>query len=61
MLLDGDRLIVSVIGYMYCLDPLYGAEVWRNPLRGTGTGVACIASMRGAVSGQGSAAAHVSE
>lgn len=58
LLLDGDRLIVSVVGYMYCLDPLYGAEVWKNPLRGTGTGVAAIVSMRGVATSQASAAAH---
>ncbi|MGI9014165.1 MAG: PQQ-binding-like beta-propeller repeat protein [Phycisphaerales bacterium] len=44
MLLDGDRLIVSVSGYTYCLDPIFGQEVWRNPLKGFGTGTPCIAS-----------------
>ena len=47
ILLDGDRLVVMVNGYAYCLDPLFGQEVWRNPLKGLGTGVACIASTRG--------------
>jgi len=47
LLLDGDRLIVSVIGYTYCLDPATGNEVWFNELPGLGTGVASLASIRG--------------
>lgn len=47
ILLDGDRLIVSVMGYMYCLDPETGAERWHNHLEGTGTGAPCLASLRG--------------
>ncbi len=46
--LDGDRLIVSVQGYTYCLDPLFGQEVWSNPLKGFGLGIASLASARGA-------------
>jgi outer membrane protein assembly factor BamB len=47
MLLDGDRLIVSTNGYMYCLDPLTGKILWHNPLTGYGTGVAHLVSVRG--------------
>jgi outer membrane protein assembly factor BamB len=47
ILLDGDRLIVSVQGYMYCLDPVSGAELWQNPLKGLGIGMPCLASARG--------------
>ena len=47
ILLDGDRLIVSAMGYMYCLEPLFGQEVWNNPLEGLGTGVPCLASASG--------------
>ena len=47
MLLDGDRLIVSCSGYMYCLDPLTGTILWHNPLKGYGTGVAHLVSVRG--------------
>jgi outer membrane protein assembly factor BamB len=47
LLLDGDRLIVSTNGYMYCLDPLSGDILWHNPLRGYGTGVTDLASVRG--------------
>jgi outer membrane protein assembly factor BamB len=47
MLLDGDRLIVSSSGYMYCLDPLSGQILWHNPLTGYGTGVTHLVSVRG--------------
>jgi outer membrane protein assembly factor BamB len=47
LLLDGDRLIVSVMGYTYCLDPATGGELWFNELEGMGTGVASLASVRG--------------
>jgi len=36
--LDGDRLIVSTNGYIYCLDPLTGVIRWHNPLKGYGGG-----------------------
>ena len=47
LLLDGDRLIVSVIGYTYCLDPASGRELWLNELPGMGQGVTSLASVRG--------------
>src|SRR5262249_28423980 len=47
LLLDGDRLIVSTNGYLYCLDPQNGRVVWSNPLKGYGTGIAHLASLRG--------------
>jgi len=47
LLVDGDRLIASAQGYVYCLDPLYGQEVWRNPLEGMGIGTPCLASVHG--------------
>src|SRR5882757_407762 len=47
LLLDGDRLIASTNGYIYCLDPLTGDVLWENPLRGYGTGVTDLASVRG--------------
>lgn len=47
ILVDGDRLIVSAMGYMYCLDPVFGQEVWSNHLEGLGTGVPCLASTNG--------------
>lgn len=47
ILVDGDRVIVSIMGYMYCLDPIFGQEVWSNPLSGMGVGVPCLASSHG--------------
>lgn len=48
LLLDGDRLIASTNGYIYCLDPLTGAIRWNNPLRGFGMGApTALASVRG--------------
>jgi outer membrane protein assembly factor BamB len=52
VLLDGDRLMVSVNGYMYCLAPEDGRELWANPLSGMGVGVPCLASMRGSTANQ---------
>ncbi len=47
LLLDGDRLIASTNGYIYCLDPLTGRVLWNNPLRGYGVGIAHLVSVRG--------------
>lgn len=47
VLLDVDRLIVSVQGYTYCLDPSTGDELWSNPLSGMGVGIPCVASAHG--------------
>ncbi len=60
LLLDGDRLIASVNGYTYCLEPLFGQQVWANPLRGFGVGVPSLASVRGmtGASGMGARAAQ---
>ncbi len=46
LLLDGDRLIVSLQGYTYCLDPTTGEQIWYNPLKGMGLGTPCLASAR---------------
>ena len=47
LMLDGERLVVSVNGYMYCLDPATGEQLWYNETKGFGTGVASIASING--------------
>ncbi len=44
LLLDGDRLIAAVSGYIYCLDPIFGQQVWENPMKGYGLGITSIAS-----------------
>jgi len=46
LLPDGDRLVVSAGGYIYCLDPATGEELWDNPLTGFGVGVAALATIR---------------
>ncbi len=61
LLLDGDRLIASVQGYTYCLEPLFGQQVWGNPLKGLGVGVASVASVRGAAIGASGAAAAAAQ
>jgi outer membrane protein assembly factor BamB len=61
VLLDGDRLIVSVMGYTYCLDPLTGEQLWFNELAGMGMGVASIASVWGSVQNLAGAAAAVAQ
>ena len=51
LLLDGDRLIVSTNGYIYCLDPLTGRIRWHNPLKGYGSGApTALISARGQTS-----------
>ena len=47
LLLDGDRVVVSVNGYMYCLDAATVDELCFNETKGFGTGVASLASLRG--------------
>jgi outer membrane protein assembly factor BamB len=47
LLLNGDRLIVSVNGYLHALDALTGRLLWSNDLPGFGVGVASLASVRG--------------
>ncbi len=57
LLLDGDRLMVGVHGYIYCLDPLYGQVVWENPLKGYGSALCSIVSVHGSGGGTATAAA----
>ncbi len=56
ILVDGDRLIVSVQGYTYCLEPTTGSLVWENELKGHGMGITSIASVRGTSAGGSEAA-----
>ncbi|WP_395744384.1 PQQ-binding-like beta-propeller repeat protein [Prosthecobacter sp.] len=61
LLLDGDRLIVSVHRYMYALDAATGRQLWANDMRGFGFGVASLASARGSLgsSAGSSTSAHI--
>jgi outer membrane protein assembly factor BamB len=56
ILIDGDRIIVSVHGYTYCLEPTTGSQVWENELKGYGMGITCLASIRGVSTGGAEAA-----
>src|SRR5690348_16720911 len=48
LLLDGDRLIASTSGYIYCLDALTGKILWHNPLKGYGRAApTSLVSVRG--------------
>ena len=58
VLLDNDRLIVSVNGYMYCLEPLHGDVVWSNELKGFGTGITTLTSAAGSTAGSQAAQAQ---
>jgi outer membrane protein assembly factor BamB len=60
VLVDGDRLIVSVQGYMYCLDPITGQQLWENQLSGFGVGIPSLASLQGN-SGSAAAAALIAQ
>lgn len=51
LLLDGDRLIASVNGYLHALDALTGRHLWSNDLPGFGVGVASLASVNGNATG----------
>lgn len=59
-LLDADRLIASVQGYMYALDALTGELLWSNPLKGMGLGVPSLTSIHGN-SGSVAAAALIAQ
>lgn len=50
LLLDGDRLIVCIHGYMYALEAATGRQLWANEMKGFGYGVASLASVRGSLS-----------
>ena len=48
LLLDGDRLIVSSSGFMYCLEPSTGKLIWENRMKGFGLEApTSIVSVRG--------------
>jgi outer membrane protein assembly factor BamB len=46
LLPSGDRLFASSNGYTWALDPTNGAELWFQPFKGEGFGVAMLATMR---------------
>jgi outer membrane protein assembly factor BamB len=60
LLVDGEQLFVSAMGYTYCLNAYTGRLVWENNLPGLGTGVACIATANGHTSPSSAAADAIS-
>ena len=50
LLPSGDRLFVSINGYTWALDPSNGEELWFQPFKGEGFGIAMLATMRDGVS-----------
>ncbi len=57
MLPSGDRLFVSINGYTWALDPTNGSELWHQPFKGEGIGIATLATLRdGATATQAGAA-----
>lgn len=61
LLLDGDRLIASIAGYTYCIDPWRGTILWTQEFTGEGMGIPSLASLRGGFSGGDGAAARQAE
>ena len=51
VVLDGERILATCCGEIFCLDPLTGDVLWHNRLKGFGTGLATIATEAGAGSG----------
>jgi len=47
LMLDGDRIMAGLGGYLYCLDAATGKLLWQNPLTGYGLGICSFVSVRG--------------
>jgi len=45
VVLDGETLLASCWGEVFCLDPLTGRGLWHNPLRGFGIGLSTITTV----------------
>lgn len=45
VVLDGENLLASASGEIFCLDPLTGVGRWHNPLKGFGTGFVTLATV----------------
>lgn len=58
LLLENDRLVVSVSGYTYALDPVTGEVLWTNLLQGFGYGIPCLVSTAGSTLPLSAAAAE---
>ena len=48
VLVDGDRILASTKGEVFCLDAATGTRLWHNSLPGEGTGLITFATPAGA-------------
>ncbi len=44
VVLEGDKVLATACGEIFCLDALAGRLLWNNPLKGYGRGLATIAT-----------------
>jgi outer membrane protein assembly factor BamB len=51
---ESGKVFAAAQGEIFCLDPLTGRQLWHNPLKGYGTGLATMA-FSGGSSGTGTA------
>jgi len=51
VVLDGETILASCYGEIFCLDAFTGEALWHNPLKGFGLGLATIATKSNAGSG----------
>ena len=51
VVLDGETILASCYGEIFCLDALTGAALWHNPLKGFGLGLTTIATPLNPVGG----------
>jgi outer membrane protein assembly factor BamB len=51
LVLDGETILASCYGEIFCMDALTGKAMWHNPLKGFGLGLATIATKSNPVSG----------
>jgi outer membrane protein assembly factor BamB len=44
VVMESDRVLATAQGEVFCLEPLTGAGLWHNPLKGFGMGLATMAT-----------------
>jgi outer membrane protein assembly factor BamB len=44
VVLDGDRILATTKGEIYCIDPVTAQVIWQNDLPGMGAGIVSIAT-----------------
>ncbi len=57
VVLEGNRILASSYGEIFCLDALTGKGRWHNPLKGYGRGLAAIVTSENPASGNSAALA----